>query len=220
MSITLHTLSPDECDKLLDHLQTQGGTETQKRHALRNYCMALLMLDTGLRVGELTKLLVTDLFYAGSPVGSLTVICEKKDRKTQRTIPLTIRCFNAISSMEYAWWRKPPADSNWFAFFRTDPYQPITTRQVERIIRTAAFVSIGRPIHPHVLRHTFATRLMRKCPIRVVQELMGHASINSTQIYQHPNNQDLQQAIDELNSSNSLKLEDKNESGASSSPTN
>ncbi|GAH96402.1 unnamed protein product, partial [marine sediment metagenome] len=56
-----------------------------------------------------------------------------------------------------------------------------------------------REIHPHILRHTFATRLMSKTSMRVVQELLGHKNLSSTQIYTHPNNADLQEAIDSLN---------------------
>lgn len=50
-----------------------------------------------------------------------------------------------------------------------------------------------------MLRHTFATRLMQKTNIRVVQQLLGHKSLSSTQVYTHPNADDLQKAIENLN---------------------
>jgi len=49
-----------------------------------------------------------------------------------------------------------------------------------------------------MLRHTFATKLMRKVPTRVVQELLGHKNLSSTQIYQHPNQGDKEAAIKTL----------------------
>jgi len=80
--------------------------------------------------------------------------------------------------------------------------RPLTTRQVERIIRTAALKSIGRPVHPHVLRHTFASKLMSVCNERIVQELLGHQSITSTQIYTHPNEDDKKKAIQDVEKDN------------------
>jgi integrase/recombinase XerC len=49
-----------------------------------------------------------------------------------------------------------------------------------------------------MLRHTFATNLMRTTNARVVQQLLGHKNLSSTQIYTHPNQQDLKKAIDSL----------------------
>ncbi|GAH69734.1 unnamed protein product, partial [marine sediment metagenome] len=49
--------------------------------------------------------------------------------------------------------------------------------------------------HPHMLRHTFASKLMRVTSMRTVQELLGHSSITSTQIYTHPNEDDKKKAI-------------------------
>ena len=86
------------------------------------------------------------------------------------------------------------------SFYATDTQRPITTRQVERIILTASMKALNRPIHPHVLRHTFASRLMKRTNIRVVQQLLGHTSITSTQIYTHPDSDDLQKAINDIDS--------------------
>ncbi|GAH51596.1 unnamed protein product, partial [marine sediment metagenome] len=68
----------------------------------------------------------------------------------------------------------------------------------ERITRNAAMKSLGRPVHPHVLRHTFASRLMRTTNSRVVQELLGHQHMSTTQIYMHPNQEDKKKAIQSL----------------------
>ncbi|GAH73030.1 unnamed protein product [marine sediment metagenome] len=58
--------------------------------------------------------------------------------------------------------------------------------------------SLGRPVHPHILRHTFASRLMRTTNARIVQELLGHQHLSTTQIYTHPNQDDLKKAIEQL----------------------
>jgi len=85
-----------------------------------------------------------------------------------------------------------------FAIYFNRAGLPITTRQVERIIKHAAIASIGRPANPHMLRHTFATKLMRITNVRVVQELLGHRNLSSTQIYTHPNQDDFAAAIRNL----------------------
>lgn len=199
MNPTIQTLSYPESEKLLIALLVRHDTEAKMRNGVRNYCIALLMLDAGLRVGEVVKLTVQQLYYAGYPVGGLSLVCEKKKVQTERTIPLTIRLSTAIEEMSRVWWIDNSTRKHFHAFYKRDTGRHITTRQVERIINAAAHKALNRSIHPHVLRHTFATRLMTKCPIRVVQQLLGHADIGSTQIYQHPNSEHLQQAINTLN---------------------
>ncbi len=198
MSRTPRTLTVTECHQLLDALLRKRGTEKQFRKGIRNYTMALLMLETGLRVGEVVSLTQQDLTYPTPPIQSLTLQPYQTKNKKERTIPLSSRVQSALDEMDKKWWWPTGRLLHYYAFYQTDPRVHITTRQVERIIRAAALKSIGRPIHPHVLRHTFASRLMRKVDSRIVQELLGHKHLSSTQIYMHPNQDDLERAIGQL----------------------
>jgi len=87
------------------------------------------------------------------------------------------------------------------AFYSVQPGQPLSERHVQRIISSASVKAFGRSINPHVLRHTFGTRLMRVTDMRTVQELLGHKSLASTQIYTHPNEQDKHKAIQNMDRS-------------------
>ncbi len=199
MKTQLKTLTPQECSQLLRCLQQPKSSHVPPRVYHRNYTMALLMLDAGLRVGELIQLRQDQLWYINGPVGSLVVEKLQAKNNRERTIPVTSRLHDAIERMHRDWWIKHSDFATPYAFYRSNCKYPLTTRQVQRIIKATGADAIGREIHPHILRHTFATRLMRITSMPVVQGLLGHSNLASTQIYTHPNNADLQEAIDSLN---------------------
>ncbi len=198
MKTQLATLTSEECDKLLNYLQRPPNNNTSARIHHRNYTMALLMLDAGLRVGELVKLEQDQLYYPKAPVSALTIRKDQAKNKNERTIPISSRLHDAFDQMFRWWWIHDTAPGAQSAFYSNRCQCPLTIRQAQRIITAAGKRSIGRDIHPHLLRHTFATRLMTKTSMRVVQELLGHKRISSTQIYTHPNGEDLKKAIDSL----------------------
>lgn len=198
MSKTPKTITDDEAFKVLDELFRGYGRSPTKRRAVRNFCMGALMLDAGLRVGELVQLLVTDLYSHGAPVDQLVITAETTKVGRERTIPTSDRIKRAIKEMWQNWWFNRIGGPPIFAFYVTRSGKPITTRQVQGIINSASMSAIGRPIHPHVLRHTFASRLMRTVNIRIVQELLGHKHLSTTQIYTHPNQEDLKKAINSI----------------------
>ncbi len=195
----INTLTFDECDKLLRYLQQPRDDEINPRVYHRNYAMALIMLDTGIRVGELVQLRQSQLWFCEEPVQALNIEIIQAKNKHARTIPTTTRLREAIEQMHRQWWLSNWPEGTRYAFYQTRHTFPLTTRQIQRIIKSASAQSIGREVHPHLLRHTFASRLMRKTSMRVVQQLLGHSSISSTQIYTHPNGDDCRKAIDALN---------------------
>ncbi len=198
MSSVPKTLDVTESHQLLNAVLVKAGTEKQFRKGIRNYTMALLMLDAGLRVGEVVQLRISDLWFNSQPVTSIIISADIAKNKTERIIPASVRLCAAIKNAQIHYWTPESVSSNYHAFTRIHSYDPLTTRQVERIIRAAAMKSIGRPIHPHVLRHTFGTRVERKAGLRCAQELLGHKNVSSTQIYTHPNKDDLKNAIHEI----------------------
>ena len=160
--------------------------------------MVLLMLDAGLRVGELCALKVHDLYFGDHAMSTLVLRYEITKTKQERCIPLTDRICEAIEQMHIVapYWHQPTPTTP--AFCGYSQSFPLRTRTVEIFISQASKNALGRAITPHTLRHTFATRLMLRTNIRVVQQLLGHKSIQSTQIYTHPNHDDLTNAIKSL----------------------
>ena len=198
MSNTIETLTNEESVKLLEQLLSEDGTFRQRLRGHRNHCMALLMLEAGLRVGEVVALNRDDLILNGVPSHSLVVRREIAKGGHERIVPLRKTITDDIRLMDLNIWYEVNFLSEMPAFTTLKNRKRLTVRQVQRIIESAAMSALGRKIHPHILRHTFATNLMRKTSIRVVQELLGHKRIATTQVYTHPNSVDLREAVESL----------------------
>lgn len=198
MSNEISVITDEQSFKIFKTLKNDISTKTKHQKYIRNATMILLMLDAGLRVGEVVKLTRGCLIFANHFCDSVTVPASIAKNKIERTIPFTMNLKNQIQEMSYHVWQPQDVRSEQCAFFVKNPDKPLTTRQVERILEKASSHGCGVAINPHMLRHTFATRLMQKVSIRLVQELLGHKSIASTQIYTHPNSDDLKNAIQTL----------------------
>jgi site-specific recombinase XerD len=189
------TLTDEEIVKLLAFFDRPALSVTKNNQRIRDQLIVLLMLDAGLRIGEVTRLPISSLWFQNEPVQAITLEHGIAEKGCTRTIPVTTRLRAAIEAMAYATWEvyKYQPQSKAFICYGTD--STLTHRQIQRMIKTAGECTIGRNIHPHMLRHTFATRLMRSCSTPIVQQLLGHKSLQSTQVYVHPNSSDRQKAI-------------------------
>lgn len=192
------TLDADQQHELLDALLRKGAPTKTARKGIRNYLIGCLMLDAGLRVGEVVKLKMSHLYFNDVPVKTLVLTASVTKNHKERTVPITDRLAMSLRSYFTQWLLCDLVNSESFVFCAANSESPITTRQVENIINTAAYKVFGRPVNPHMLRHTFASKLMRVTNMRTVQELLGHSFITSTQIYTHPNEDDKKKAIQDL----------------------
>jgi len=184
----MQTLTDQQANALMHWIRTDQTSRRRWLHKHRDYLIASLMLDAGLRVSEVTNLRRDQLIRNDQPLQLLEIASAKRDPPTTRYIPVAFRL--ALALEQYPFDDSHPTDT---------PAITISPRQIENIIKTAGHYALNIDIHPHMLRHTFATRLMRTSSIRVVQDLLGHKSLQSTQIYTHPDAQDLKTAIDSLN---------------------
>lgn len=198
MSSTPKTLNVTEQHQLLDALLCKDAPHKSFLKGVRNYLIGCLMLEAGLRVGEVVSLTMSHLYFDGKPVETLLLTPNITKNHKERTIPVSTRLKQALEQYIYEHeWLMHHSDNEYvFCIFPNN--KGITTRQVERIINTAGWKALGRPVHPHMLRHTFGSKVNRAAGLRVTQELLGHKNVTSTQIYTHPNEDDKKTAIVEM----------------------
>jgi integrase/recombinase XerC len=167
-------LSRAELDHLLD---SELPVVVDRAVGLRDDAVLELLYGSGLRVAELCALDLPDLDLAGGGVKVWG-----KGAK-QRTVPMHDRCSGALRT----WLADGRAclagpDSPPSAVFLNMAQRRLGVRDVRRILDRRA----QSPTHPHALRHSFATHLLDGgADLRVVQELLGHASLRTTQVYTH-----------------------------------
>jgi len=198
VSSSPQTLTIGEEHQLLNALICKNVPHKSFRKGIRNYLFGCLMLDAGLRVGEVAALEMSHLYFNGEPVNTLVLTDDITKNHKERTVPVSERLKNALH--EYlkvnSWLMEEKR--NYCVFSIAFSGRAISTRQIERIINAAGMKALNRPVHPHMLRHTFASRLMRITDIRTVQDLLGHKHVSSTQIYTHPNEDDKKKAIERI----------------------
>ncbi len=157
-----------------------------------------LMLEAGLRLSEVTNLAWCDLVHMTHPKHALTLDKYATKNHRERTIPLT-RHLQKIIHVVWLEHAEPVGMMNAnYVTAMTRNGTPVSPRTLERNIKSVAQRAIGHRVTPHTLRHTFATRLLRVTDLRTVQEALGHARVSTTQIYTHPNADDLRLAIDKI----------------------
>lgn len=154
---------------------------------LRDRAMLELFYSSGLRVSELCQLRRADLDLAGGEVRVLG-----KGRKT-RVVPVGRFARAALA----AWLAAEPAAASAPLFPGRDG-GPISARAVQKRVRQLALrQGVWKRVHPHLLRHSFASHVLESSgDLRGVQELLGHASIATTQIYTHLDFQHLARVYD------------------------
>lgn len=199
MSTAPKTLSDFESKLLLNRLYNQPPGTCKNLAGLRNITMALFMLDAGLRVSEVAGLEIDDVVIGGQLVKGLFVRQEIAKRGVTRTIPLSARLKSYLEPYIalFTILRRKSAAPH--LFYSKKDGKRISARQIQRIIAAAGKQATGRNVWPHMLRHSFGTKLMRTCNASIVQELLGHKNLSSTQIYCHPDMNDLNNAIENMN---------------------
>jgi integrase/recombinase XerC len=157
----------------------------------RDLAMLELLYSSGLRLSELAGLDVADLDLADRTVRVLG-----KGAKT-RVLPVGRKAVAALR--DWLGERKVLVKAGAGALFVGQGGKRLGARAIQRRIgRWATASELNVPVHPHLLRHSFATHLLESSrDLRGVQELLGHADISTTQVYTHLDFQHLARIYDE-----------------------
>ncbi|MXS80309.1 integrase/recombinase XerC [Nitrosomonas eutropha] len=181
-----HALSPDEAAQLLTF-----NPSSNDMLATRDLAIFELFYSSGLRLTELTQLQPTDIDFTGG-----TVRVTGKGNKT-RIVPvgeLALRALQAWLPLRNAW--LIPGETALFLSQRGRRIHPRTIAY--RLHQRAQLQNLDSRVHPHTLRHSFASHLLQSSgDLRAVQEMLGHSSIRSTQVYTHLDFQHLAKIYDQ-----------------------
>ena len=178
-------LSTEEVDAL------ENSIDLTSNEGHRNRAIIEVFFSCGLRVSELTNLKLSDLFL---PQGFIRV--NGKGGK-QRLVPISER---AIHELEL-WFddrrqmKIKPGEED-YVFLNRRGHHLTRTMILIMVKRQAEAAGIKKTISPHTLRHSFATALLKGgADLRIIQELLGHADLGTTEIYTHMDDESLRQEI-------------------------
>lgn len=165
-------VSPGEALALADDVADQAG---EAWVGARDWALLLLLYGGGLRISE-----ALSLTGASLPLGDIIRVQGKRDKV--RVVPLLAAVRDAIAGYVALSPYPPQPDMPLFRGVRGGPLNPAIIRRSVRAAR--ARLGLAERTTPHALRHSFATHLMAGgADLRSLQELLGHASLSSTQIY-------------------------------------
>jgi len=170
-------LTKDEAQALLELPDATTGLSLRDRAILET------LYSTGARVSEIVGINVEDLSTKEG-----LVRLQGKGRK-ERIVPIGDVAVEAIRHYR-AWLDSSPnghhSGLNRTALFRNNRGGRLTTRSVARLVARYSRLLPGGPVSPHTLRHSFATHLLDEgADLRAIQEMLGHASLSTTQKYTH-----------------------------------
>jgi integrase/recombinase XerC len=176
-------LSVEATQRLLDSPEEKGNAQ------IRDAAMFELLYSSGLRIGELVALNVSD----DPAQGEVTVT--GKGSKT-RTVPVGAKARTALKAWTHVRAQlAAPEEKALFVGARGRRIAPGTV--ASRLGAGARSRGLAEHVHPHMLRHSFATHVLQSSQdLRAVQELLGHASISTTQVYTHLDFQALAKVYD------------------------
>lgn len=179
-SVQVTFITEEEVERLIEAtFRPQPGYATNNRH--RNRALISLLYASGIRVSELCRMNRADI----QKDGTFTVV-GKRDKP--RLCFLDERTMGYIS--DYLELRRDHNPALFLSDLTSNRISVATVQEIFRVARMKA--GINKPIHPHTMRHSFATNLLRNnANLIYVKEFLGHTSVQTTEMYTHVVNEDL-----------------------------
>ena len=186
-------LTPDEVEQILNNIKIETPA------GYRNRAILELLWATGMRVSELSGLNFGDLNPAQNEIrvfgkGAKERILLVTDR-AKSYLERYMETARPLVAKGYA---LQPTQEDTPVFINNTGYR-LQTRTIRNVINEVVEkISLPKHVTPHVFRHSFATHLIENgADLRIVQELLGHASISNTQIYTHVSTKHIKEVYDE-----------------------
>ena len=178
-------LSIEEIDRMIAQI------DMSKSESHRNRAIIEMLYGSGLRVSELVNLRLSDMYL---PEGYLRITGKGNKQRLVPVSPVAVEWFGYWMQDRSALDIKLEATD--IAFLNRYGRQ-LTRAMIFTIIKTLAReAGIQKTISPHTLRHSFATHLLQNgADLRIIQQLLGHESISTTEIYTHVDIHDLREAV-------------------------
>ena len=188
-------LSVDEITHLLDGVKAE---ELPSKRPLRDKAVFEILYATGIRCSELINIKIEDIDWENK-----TIRIFGKGR-TERIVLFGTKAKKQLK--KYLEEERIEPQSQHEKVFLNYRDEPLTSRSVQRIIEMfRTFLKVGRNVTPHKIRHSFATHMLnRGVDLRVVQELLGHKALSSTEKYTHISLQELSKTCEESHPMNKL----------------
>ena len=181
------TMDADQVSQLLDDKRQQADDDPLK---CRDLCILELFYSSGLRLSELASLNIKSFEDKGKQVKVLG------KRNKERLVPVGSKAREAIRRWLIV--RTLFLKDDTQALFLSKNGDRLSTRQIQnRVKQFAKEAGMPMSLHPHMLRHSFASHMLESSSdLRAVQELLGHSDISTTQIYTHLDFQHLADVYD------------------------
>ena len=195
-------LAVDDALRLLDHTPNATEAAADPVAQARDRAMIELLYGSGLRLGELLGLRVcphaTQGGWVDRQAGEAHVLGKGSKRRTVPVGPSALAALDDWLAVRDQWW--PAAQAHiplheQAVFLGRRGAQLTPQRARAALKQRSQAAGLATPVHPHMLRHSFASHLLQASgDLRAVQELLGHSSITSTQIYTRLDHQHLSRA--------------------------
>lgn len=195
------TLQKNEVKKLLETVYNELNssiTPYKKFETIRNISLLEILISTGIRIQEASSITLSDI-----SLQEKTIIIHGKGRKERQLFILNKYVLSSLKNWLTIRKTSSPKCNN---IFINKYGNPLSIHSIENIFRKYKTLSnINIKATPHYLRHTFATNLLTNgADLRSVQEILGHSSISTTQIYLEISSNRKKQVLQKYNYRNNL----------------
>lgn len=177
-----------------------NGINLRSTWGRRDYLLILFLYHTGLRIGELCKLLVTNVSHEGQPRDEVYLPAVITKTQKARVVPLNDVAQECVAKLlafnrERGFSTAPIAP-----LFVWKNHRALPPREAQRMLQELReTVGLSPKATPHTLRHSFASELVRNgATLPTVKSLLGHERLSSTQIYTHTTERERRNAVQSL----------------------